>query len=225
MSAVKQMPNLASGRLLVRNTVWNLLGQVLPLAAGILVVPLLVRELNVDRFGLLSLVWIVIGYFGLLDLGIGRALTKLVADKLGAEEMEAIPPLVWTSLLLMLLLGVIGSIIALVFSPWLIYHELKVPVSLQDEALTSFLILAASIPVVTVTSGLRGILEAQQRFRALNLIPTCYVLRSRCLRLQPTRSQDFSTICFFMQTFRPTKSWAGSYFSRLPSATWYSWSR
>jgi len=170
MSAVRQVPDLASGRLLARNTVWNLLGQALPIAVGILAIPFLIRGLNVDRFGLLSLVWIVIGYFGLLDLGIGRALTKLLADKLGADEEEQLPPLVWTSLLLMFLLGVLGSIIALVFSPWLVHHELKVPPSLQAEALTSFLVLAASIPVVTVTSGLRGIMEAQQRFRVLNLI-------------------------------------------------------
>jgi O-antigen/teichoic acid export membrane protein len=170
MSAVKQVPNLASGRLLVRNTVWNLLGQVLPLAAGILVVPLLVRELNVDRFGLLSLVWIVIGYFGLFDLGIGRAVTKLVADKLGAKDEEAIPSLAWTSLLLMFLLGALGSVIMLGLSPWLIHRALKVPVALQAEALTTFLVLALSIPIVTVTSGLRGIMEAQQLFRVLNLI-------------------------------------------------------
>ena len=47
---------------------------------------------------------------------------------------------------------------------------LKVPATLQSEALKSFYILALSIPTVTLTSGLRGILEAQQRFRLLNLI-------------------------------------------------------
>jgi O-antigen/teichoic acid export membrane protein len=169
MSAVAA-PHLTGGRLLARNTLWNLLGQLLPMAVGVVAVPPLVRALGVPRFGILSLAWIVIGYFGLFDLGIGRALTKLVADKLGAHDERSIPPLVWTSLLLMLLLGVFGGLIALGLSPWLIHRALKVPVELRAETLHSFYWLAVSIPLVTVTAGLRGVLEAQQRFRILNLI-------------------------------------------------------
>jgi len=99
----------------------------------------------------------------------GRALTKLVADKIGSNDEASIPPLVWTSLFLMLALGVIGGLITLAISPWLVHTALKVPTALQHETLLSFQLLAASIPLVTVTSGLRGILEAQQRFRILKM--------------------------------------------------------
>jgi O-antigen/teichoic acid export membrane protein len=115
------------------------------------------------------LAWIVIGYFSLFDLGIGRALTKLVADKLGAHQEHDIPPLAWTSLLLMLVLGGIGCLVLTGTAPWLV-QSLKVPVELQAETLPSLYLLGASIPIVTVTSGLRGILEAQQRFYVLNFI-------------------------------------------------------
>ena len=161
---------LTSGRLLARNTVWNLAGQLLPMAAGIVCLPPLVHGLGVARFGVLSLAWIVIGYFSLFDLGIGRALTKLVADKLGAGEEDSISPLVWTSLLLMLLLGVVAGLVTLVVSPWLVERALKIPAELQGETLRGFYLLALSIPMVTVTSGLRGILEAQQRFALANVI-------------------------------------------------------
>ncbi|OAI56621.1 hypothetical protein AYO50_02555, partial [Acidobacteria bacterium SCGC AG-212-P17] len=170
--ATKMRPasNLTSGRLLARNTVWNLLGQLLPMVVGVVAIPPLVRSLGIDRFGVLSLAWIVIGYFSLFDLGMGRALTKLVADKIGSNEEASIPPLAWTSLFLMLALGVIGCLIMLGIAPWLVYRALKVPPALQLETLRSFQLLAASIPLVTVTSGMRGILEAQQRFRILNFI-------------------------------------------------------
>src|SRR5262249_47873807 len=170
MGAAGPSLHLTSGRLLARNTLWNLLGLLLPMAVGVLAVPPLVRGLGVPRFGILSLAWIVIGYFSLFDLGIGRALTKLVADKLGSNEQASIPPLVWTSLLLMLILGAAGSVIALGFSRWLVYRALKVPLELQTETLRSFYLLAGSIPLVTITSGLRGVLEAQQRFRVVTLI-------------------------------------------------------
>jgi len=170
MSVAKPVSHLTSGRLLARNTIWNLLGQMLPMAVGVVAIPLLIRGMGVARFGILSLAWIVVGYFSLFDLGIGRALTKLVADKLGANEEHSIPPLAWTSLLLIFLLGVIGGLVTFAISPWLVHRLLKIPEALQTETLRGFYLLAISIPVVTVTSGLRGILEAQQRFRILNLI-------------------------------------------------------
>jgi len=170
MSDAVSRRNLTSGRLLARNTIWNLLGTLLPMGVAVVSIPPLVRALGLDRFGLLSLAWVVIGYFSLFDVGIGRALTKLVAEKLGANEEQSVPPLAWTSLLLLLGLGVVGGLATFAVSSWLVYGMLKIPSALQPEALRSFYLLAISIPTVTVTSGLRGILEAQQRFRLLNLI-------------------------------------------------------
>ena len=162
--------DLTSGRLLAKNTLWSLIGQLLPIAVAVVTIPLLVRGLGLDRFGVLSLVWVIIGYFSLFDLGIGRALTKLVADKLGARQEEQIPPLAWTSLFLMLLLGILGTVFTAAIAPWLVHSRLKIPAAMQAETLRAFYLLALSIPTVTVTSGLRGILEAQQQFRILNLI-------------------------------------------------------
>jgi O-antigen/teichoic acid export membrane protein len=163
-------PNLTSGRLLARNTIWNLLGLLLPLVVGLVAAPALLRGMGVERVGLLSMAWVIIGYFSLFDLGIGRALTKVVADRLGTREEKSIPPLVWTSLLLMVLLGVVAGLATWAIGPWLVHRMLKIPEALQTEALHGFYLLATSIPMVTATSGLRGILEAQQHFRVLSFI-------------------------------------------------------
>ena len=125
MTIEKAVPNLTSGRLLAHNTMWNLIGQIIPLVVGMVTIPLLVRGLGVDRFGLLSLVWIIIGYFNLFDLGLGRALTKLVADRLGNNDYQSIPSLVWSALFLMLMLSGAGGLIVLVTSPWLVHSALK----------------------------------------------------------------------------------------------------
>jgi O-antigen/teichoic acid export membrane protein len=55
-------PDLIAGRLLAQNTLWSLVVQPLPMAVAVPVVPVLLRGLGVDRFGLLSLAWIAIGY-------------------------------------------------------------------------------------------------------------------------------------------------------------------
>src|SRR5215470_6291977 len=107
----KATVDLTGSRLLARNTVWNLLGQLLPMGAAALTVPILVRGFDVTRFGVLSLAWIIVGYFSLFDMGIGRALTKLLAERLGASDEKDVPSLVWTSLLLLLVFGVLGGLV------------------------------------------------------------------------------------------------------------------
>src|SRR6266849_6884349 len=101
--------HLTSGRLLARNTVWNLVGSAAPMAVAVFCIPILIRGLGHERFGVLTLAWALIGYASLFDLGLGRALTQLASRKLGEGEEREIPSLAWTSLLLMLLLGLLGT--------------------------------------------------------------------------------------------------------------------
>ena len=68
---------------LLANTGWNLAGQVVPLAVGIAVLPLLIRLLGLDRYGFLTLVWVLVGYASIFDFGIGRVLIRVVARVTG----------------------------------------------------------------------------------------------------------------------------------------------
>jgi len=156
--------HLTSSRLLARNTLWNLGGSLAPMLVAAICIPLLIKGLGTDRFGVLTLVWALIGYATLFDLGLGRALTQLVAAKLGTGEDHEIPTLVWTSLLLMFLLGLVGAAGAVLLAPWLVTHALHVPTALAHETLCSVYLLGLSIPVVISTAALRGLLEAHQRF-------------------------------------------------------------
>lgn len=161
---------LTSGRLLAGNAVWNLLGICSPVLVAIVCVPILKRDLGTDRLGIISLAWIIIGYFGLFDLGLSRALTKLVAEKLGQERTDQVPSLVWTSLVIMGGIGAVGVVAALLLSHWLVAGPLRIPPELRHETLVSFDWLSFSIPVIVVTAGLRGVLEALQRFRLATAI-------------------------------------------------------
>jgi O-antigen/teichoic acid export membrane protein len=162
--------NLTAGRLLARNVIWNLIGNGAPMLVAVFSIPILIHALGKDRFGVLALAWALIGYASLFDLGLGRALTQLVARKMGAGEDHEVPTLVWTSLLLMLLLGLAGTLVAVLLSPWLVHRALNVPAALQRETLQSFYLLGLSIPVVISTAGLRGLLEAHQKFGLINAL-------------------------------------------------------
>jgi len=149
---------------------FNLLGQGIPLLAAFLAIPPLIHGLGTDRFGVLTLAWMVIGYFSLFDLGLGRALTQLVATKLSEGRDTHAPPVVWTALVMMFVLGLVGTAVVSLVTPWLVHSALKIPGPLQVETAQSFYLLAAAIPIVVVTAGLVGILSAFQRFGILNAI-------------------------------------------------------
>lgn len=162
-------PSVAGGRSIARNTLWNLAGQIAPLLAAVLAIPVLIKGVGVERFGVLTLAWMVIGYFSLFDFGLSRSLIKLVSEKLGAGRPDEIPELVWTALVLMGLLGVVGAGATLALTDWLVTGLLNIPIELQAETAASFRLLAWSVPIVILTTGLRGVLEAYQRFDLVNL--------------------------------------------------------
>src|SRR5271170_3552041 len=162
--------HLTNGHLLARNTVWNLIGNGSPLIVAVFSIPILIHGLGKDRFGVLTLAWALIGYASLFDIGLGRALTQLVAKKLGSGEDHEIPALVWTSLLLMLALGVVGAVVIAAISPFLVHRALKLPEELRSETFRAFYLLGLAVPVVIVPAGLRGLLEEHQRFKLVNAL-------------------------------------------------------
>lgn len=158
------------GSLLLENTGLNLLGQVVPLFVALLTIPYIIHGLGVERFGILSLAWVILGYFSLVDLGLSRATTKFVAEVLGAGKFERIPQIIWTSLLVQVGLGAFGGIILAIVTPFLVENTFKIPDSLAAEANAAFYFLAFSVPVVICSSNLRGVLEASQRFDLINAV-------------------------------------------------------
>jgi O-antigen/teichoic acid export membrane protein len=160
----EQTRNLTGGRLLARNTLWSLFGQATPMVAALVAIPVLIGRLGTERFGLLNLSWMVIGYFGLFDLGLGRALTKVIAERIGTKRGHEVPTLFWTTLALLFGLSCLAAAIVAGLTHWLVWRVLDVTPALRPETQVVFYLLAISIPADMLVTALRGTLEACQRF-------------------------------------------------------------
>lgn len=159
-----------TARKLAHNTLWNLAGQVLPLVLAVAVIPLLVKGMGVPRYGFLTLAWVLIGYAGLFDFGISRAMTRLVAKHFAEGDNRGALEIAGAGSSFMVLFGtVIGSLLFLA-SPFIVDRWLKVPPEILGEAVNSLRVLAFSVPVVLLTGAYRGILEAHQQFKRLTMI-------------------------------------------------------
>jgi len=157
-------------RLIAKNSILNLGGQVLPMLVGVLTVPYIVRGLGTAEYGILSIAMMVLGYFNIFDLGLSRATVKFVAENLGSEDVHKVPELVWTSLSLLVILGCIGGAIAAFFVPVSVTHVFKMPPNLANEARIALFVLCASMPIMLGNNALRGVLEAAQRFDLVNFV-------------------------------------------------------
>ena len=128
------------------------------------------RGLGTERFGLLSLAWVVLGYFTIFDLGLGRATTKYVAEALGKGEGDQVPQIIWTAVTFQAFLGFIGALVLFGITDLMVENVLNIPPQLLGEAKDTFHLLALSIPLVLVSSSFSGMLEAAQRFDLVNAV-------------------------------------------------------
>jgi O-antigen/teichoic acid export membrane protein len=162
--------HLTSGPVLARSTLWSFAGQLAPALIALFAVPPLLRGLGIDRFGVLSLAWTVVGYFGLFDLGLGWALTRVLSERLSTGREEELPGLIWTSLALLVGLGLVGAICLALLSPLLVHVLLRVPAPMVSETLSAFRIIACALPAVIGGAGLTGVLAAHQRFGMISAV-------------------------------------------------------
>lgn len=155
---------------IARNTRWNLVGLALPILVAVIAIPLLIKGLGNERFGTLAIVWVVMGYLALLDLGMGQATIKFVAEHADHSRFRELNELVWNSVSGHCVLGLTGGLILAVCTPWFVADVFNIPEPLEPEARRAFYLVAASIPLILLSGCLRGVLEALHRFDLANLV-------------------------------------------------------
>lgn len=155
-------------RTLVRNTGLNLLGQGLPLLVALVAVPLLLHGLGEARFGVLGLVWMFVTLLG--DLGFGRAGTRFAAEALGAGRADHVHRIARVTVVAQAALGALLGLALAASAAAMVGSILNVEPALREEARLSFLLLAATVPLLSVGAAFRGLLEAAQRFGSMNAV-------------------------------------------------------
>lgn len=149
---------------MIKNSIYNLIGMSLPVIVGLFSIPALIAVLGAEKFGILTLIWAIVGYFGVFDLGLGRAMTLVVREELSkGSTHEKLNSIIWTTLLAMGFLGIIAFCIVILYT--LIFD-------VRGEILIPLLILGVVIPFVILSNGVRGVLEAAEEFKFINLVRT-----------------------------------------------------
>jgi O-antigen/teichoic acid export membrane protein len=171
-----ELPNGPRSRTLVRasrlarNSVLTFVGLAVPSLVGIVTIPPIIAGLGPERFGILTLIWLVLGYLGTFDLGLGRAVTKFVAEAVSESRSRLVPRIVGTTMAIGLAFGLLTSGVLAALTPWITTRVLRLSGEPAAEMVAAFYLVAATLPIAQMGNLLRGTIEAFQRFDLANAI-------------------------------------------------------
>jgi O-antigen/teichoic acid export membrane protein len=132
-------------------------------------VPIYLRLVGTDRYGVLAIAWLLLGYFGLFDLGLGRATMYRVASLRG-DAASSRANTFWAALSVNVLMGVIGGLVLWTAADYFFGHIFRLDEKLRPEVLSAVPLLALAVPFATVNGVLTGAMQGQERFLEVNLI-------------------------------------------------------
>jgi O-antigen/teichoic acid export membrane protein len=145
-------------------------GQLLPLLAGAIAIPIAYRNIGRAEFGVFTIALSALGLFSLLDLGLGRAAVRFMARAFAdGNPVRAASVLVHSAVLLGgFSLTLCIALFAL--APIIAAHWIQSQAAEHDTLRQCLYILAAAVPFAGLTSVFKSVLEAREDFLSISVI-------------------------------------------------------
>ena len=151
------------------NFIVNLLSPMTQIAVALVTVPIYLHHLGDARYGVMSIVWVLLGLFGFLDLGLSRAVTNALAKLRDAPQPHRARVLL-TTFGLNLGFGVAGGLILYIFGGLLLKHFVSMPDEISAEVSRSLPWIACLLPLTLISAAGAGSLESRELFLLVNSI-------------------------------------------------------
>ena len=116
------------------NAALSVLAWVVPSVAAFVSVPIMVRGLGPDAYGLMVLVGALTGYLGLVEMGLGQAVVRYLSYYRALDEGRPMLAIIRVSLLWVTAAGAIAAVFLFVAAPWLAKDVLHVSARLFPTA-------------------------------------------------------------------------------------------
>ncbi len=162
------------------NLVYNVFGSLLPLITSLGTVPFYIHQIGLARYGVVTISWVLLGYFGFLDFGLSRASANALAKLQTPQERS---PVLVTAFCCNLGLGLVGGVILYAVGHLVLLHLVKVPGSLMGETSAAYPWMAAMLPLGMLSGVATGALESRDRFLTSNMLSSFGTMSGQILPL------------------------------------------
>jgi len=154
---------------MITNTLWNAMGLVVPSLVAIPAMAVMARILGVEKFGIFMLTFSVLGYAGVFDGGLTRAVIRSIAMHDDDEKLNR--EVVGTASYAVLAMGLVGALLVH-FGARPIADLLNVSPAVLADTVAALELLALVIPLYLLSLVWFAYLEGKQRFVKLSVLKT-----------------------------------------------------
>jgi O-antigen/teichoic acid export membrane protein len=152
---------------LISSAIWNILTICITAIAGFIIVPLIIRSIGNENFGIYTIILMIGGFVGLQNLGLGEATLKYVAQYYSKNDIEGVNRVLGATLTVYSFSAVVISGLMILFA-----GDITVWFKISSENISStteaFRIAGFAFLMNTFKGVLQTIPEAVQRYDILN---------------------------------------------------------
>ena len=149
--------------LLLKNSAWNVLANLVSGAVAFLLVPFMLQRLGQQQYG----VWILIGsafaYSGVLGLGLSSAINRYIPVSLARGNEDDIRRVTSTGTVFFCGAGLVLGLLTIVLY-WGLTRWFQIPAALADAGRATVLIVGGFACLSVVTQGFEAVLSGYQRY-------------------------------------------------------------
>lgn len=164
---------------IIKDISWNTVSYIIPMLVAIPALGVISRYLDIESFGLFMLIYTILGYASIFDLGFTRALVRCISR--AKNDVKEVREYILSSTIVIFFLSIIPLCFLFFFS-----DEVTVLLGVSDQNHNQFSnslsISAFCFPVLMIFLIWGTYFEGTERFKELALIK---VITSLCLSLIP----------------------------------------
>ncbi|GBC84204.1 hypothetical protein HRbin11_00626 [bacterium HR11] len=150
-------------RQVLRNTLWNIGGQVFSFLVQFVTLPWIVHGVGVAAFGVWGLIGVLLSYFAFLDLSLRLAVVRFVSQGMTREDAAGVRQAVWSAVWILGLQSLAGLVVLILLTRPLFQHVFAIPAGWYRVAAWVFWVRAAGFLLELMTGLFRAVPVALQR--------------------------------------------------------------
>jgi len=159
---------------LIKKSVANFIGGIVPAIASLLTVPVIVARLGTVEYGLFTLVTAIVGYFALIDINVTAGSVKYLSEHHARGEHDRVNQVISFGGFIYFVIGILGGIGIFIFADTLVTSFFNVPENLHEVARKTLQVASVAFFFGQMQVYLLSIPQALQRYDLSGMVESVF---------------------------------------------------